>query len=220
MTSAATSALVGRRPPRLRHLSCWFIYAALVQHRRGRSRPHCTPEWDGDEHRAGDRSRPRRVVYRRPCSVHAPDHRPAAHPCRRLRDRDHHARAGGGRPAARLGWPRPVSHRDPHVPLGLSGWELGTGEPPREKAQRDYRNRVRHPCGVDPATTTFVEVTARAWDGRKTWRDARRAHGVWADVRIYDATDLELWMERVPSAHVRISKMLGREPRDARTPDA
>jgi hypothetical protein len=63
-------------------------------------------------------------------------------------------------------------------------------------------------------------VTARAWDGRKTWRDARRAHGVWADVRIYDATDLELWMERVPSAHVRISEMLGREPRDARTPDA
>ena len=27
-------------------------------------------------------------------------------------------------------------------------------------------------------------------------------------------------MERVPSAHVRISEMLGREPRDARTPDA
>ena len=63
-------------------------------------------------------------------------------------------------------------------------------------------------------------MTARAWDGRKTWRHARRAHGVWADVRIYDATDLELWMERVPSAHVRISEMLGPEPRDARTPDA
>jgi hypothetical protein len=109
---------------------------------------------------------------------------------------------------------------DAHVPLGLSGWELGTGESPRDKAQRDYRNRTRHPCGVDRATTTFVEVTARMWDGRNTWRADRRAHGAWADVRIYDATDLELWMERVPSAHVGISEMLGREPRDARTPDA
>ncbi len=48
---------------------------------------------------------------------------------------------------------------DPHVPCGLSGWELGTGAPPRDMAQRDYRNRTRNPCGVDPATTTFVAVT-------------------------------------------------------------
>jgi hypothetical protein len=129
------------------------------------------------------------------------------------------ARAAGVR---QRGWDGLVRSdvRDPHVPLGLSGWELGTGEPPRDKAQRDYRNRTQHPCGVDRATTTFIAVTARTWDGRKTWRDARRRHGVWADVRIYDATDLELWMERAPSAHVRISEMLGRERRDAQTPDA
>jgi hypothetical protein len=129
------------------------------------------------------------------------------------------ARAAGVR---QRGWDGLVRSdvRDPHVPLGLSGWELGTGQLARDKAQRDYRNRIRHPCGVDHATATFVAVTARLWDGRKIWRDARRKHGVWADVRIYDATDLELWMERAPSAHVRISEMLGREPRDARTPDA
>ena len=109
---------------------------------------------------------------------------------------------------------------DPHVPRGLSGWELGTGAPPRDKAQRDYRNRTRNPCGVDPATTTFVAVTARIWPGKESWRDARRKHGVWADVRIYDALDLEIWMERAPSAHVRVSEILGREPRDTRTPDA
>ncbi len=105
---------------------------------------------------------------------------------------------------------------DPHVPRGLSGWELGTGAPARDKAQRDYRN----PCGVDPVTTTFVAVTSRIWPEKTSWRDARRKHGSWADVRAYDALDLEIWMERVPSAHVRISEILGREPRDARTPDA
>lgn len=109
---------------------------------------------------------------------------------------------------------------DPHVPRGLSGWELGTGAPPRDKAQRDYRNRTRNPCGVDPVTTTFVAVTSRIWPEKTSWRDARRKDGKWADVRAYDALDLEIWMERVPSAHVRISEILGREPRDARTPDA
>lgn len=109
---------------------------------------------------------------------------------------------------------------DPHVPRGLSGWELGTGAPPRDKAQSDYRNRIRNPCGVSPSTTTFVAVTSRIWPGKMSWRDARRKHGRWAEVRAYDAFDLELWMERVPSAHVRISEILGREPRDARSPDA
>ena len=109
---------------------------------------------------------------------------------------------------------------DPHVPCGLSGWELGTGASPRDKAQRDYRNRTRNPCGVDPVTTTFVAVTGRIWPEKTSWRDTRRKHGAWADVRAYDALDLEIWMERVPSAHVRISEILGREPRDARTPDA
>ena len=108
---------------------------------------------------------------------------------------------------------------DAHVPLGLSGWELGTSDAPRDKAQRDIRNRTRSPQGVDRAVTTFVAVSARIWPDRERWRDARRRDGGWADVRAYDAHDLELWMERVPSAHVRISEMLGREPRDVRTPD-
>ena len=108
---------------------------------------------------------------------------------------------------------------DPHVPRGLSGWEMGTSVRPREKAQRDIRNRTRNPQVVDPARTTFIAVTGRIWPDRQRWRDARRKDGVWADVRAYDAQDLELWMERAPSAHVRISEMLGREPRDVRAPD-
>jgi hypothetical protein len=39
---------------------------------------------------------------------------------------------------------------DPHVPCGLSGWELGTGAPPRDKAQRDYRNRTRIRAALIP----------------------------------------------------------------------
>ena len=111
---------------------------------------------------------------------------------------------------------------DPHVPLGASGWELGTGRDPRKKAQSDIRDRTKDPQGVDPAVTTFVAVTARIWEEKekKSWRDARRRERKWADVRAYDARDLELWMERAPRAHIRISEMLGRKPRDVKTPEA
>jgi hypothetical protein len=121
------------------------------------------------------------------------------------------------------GWDGLVSSTtadDPHVPLGVSGWELGTGRDSRRKAQSDFRNRIDNPEGVDPATTTYVAVTARCWKTKKSWRDARRREGRWADVRAYDAHDLEVWMERAPRAHIRISEMLGREPRDVMTPEA
>jgi hypothetical protein len=44
-------------------------------------------------------------------------------------------------------------------------------------------------------------VTSRIWGGRDRWRNARRADGPWADVRAYDADDLETWLERAPSVH-------------------
>ncbi len=109
---------------------------------------------------------------------------------------------------------------DAHVPLGTSRWEMGTSREPRDKAQSDYRNRTRNPQGADPATTTFVFVTPRLWPERDDWRDARRNDGPWADVRAYDADDLETWLERAPPVHAWISERLGREPRDVKTPDA
>ena len=108
---------------------------------------------------------------------------------------------------------------DAHVPLGTSGWELGTSKDPRDKAQDDIRHRTKNPLGLDPATTTFVAVTSRTWRDRDDWRDARRKDGPWADVRAYDADDLATWLERAPSVHYWISEQLGREPRDVRTPD-
>jgi hypothetical protein len=109
---------------------------------------------------------------------------------------------------------------DPHVPLETSGWELGTSKDPRDKAQDDIRHRTKDPLVLDPKTTTFVAVTSRFWRDRDTWCDARRKDGPWADVRAYDADDLETWLERAPSVHYWISEQLGREPHGVRTPDA
>jgi hypothetical protein len=127
----------------------------------------------------------------------------------------------GGEGTGLPGWDGLViaTAEDPHVPLGRSGWELGTSGDSRDKAQSDYKTRTEDPLGVDPATSTFVAVTARRWRDRDDWRNDRKNDGPWADVRAYDADDLETWLERVPSVHIWISELLGREPRDVRTPD-
>src|SRR3712207_4671798 len=36
----------------------------------------------------------------------------------------------------------------PFVPAGLSVWELGTGGDPRDKANRDFRERTKNPLDV------------------------------------------------------------------------
>jgi hypothetical protein len=108
---------------------------------------------------------------------------------------------------------------DAHVPLGTSGWELGTSKDPRDKAQSDFRSRTKDPLVLDPEMTTFVAVTSRIWRDRDDWLEARRKQAKWADVRAYDADDLVTWLERAPSVHHWISEQLGRDPRDVRTPD-
>jgi hypothetical protein len=107
---------------------------------------------------------------------------------------------------------------DAHVPLGISGWELGTSKDPRGKAQADIRTRAKDPLGLDPETTVFVAVTSRIWRDRDDWREARRKEWKWADVRAYDADDLVTWLERAPSVHHWISEQLGGDSRDVQTP--
>jgi len=109
---------------------------------------------------------------------------------------------------------------DPHVPLGTSGWELGTSNNPRTKAQSDFRIRTKDSLGLAPKTTTFVAVTSRLWRDRDNWLKLRRKQKKWADVRAIDADDLVAWLERAPSVYLWISEQLGREPRDVKTPDA
>jgi hypothetical protein len=109
---------------------------------------------------------------------------------------------------------------DPHVPSGTSGWELGTSNDPRGKAQSDFRTRIKDPLGLDPKATTFVAVTSRLWRDRDAWLKLRRRERKWAGVRAIDADDLVTWLERAPSVYLWISEQLGREPRDVRTPDA
>jgi hypothetical protein len=103
------------------------------------------------------------------------------------------------------------------VPEGLSIWELGVSANPKKKATEDYEKRKsKQPMSdigpIDPATTTFVFVTPRRWNAKAEWAEERRAEGFWRDVRVFDADDLEAWLEQAPATHIWLSTELGRRP--------
>ena len=82
------------------------------------------------------------------------------------------------------------------VPDGVSAWEFSCNKGVTAKANEDYEKRSEDPLGLDMATTTFVFVTPRRWAGKWKWEKARRAEGLWADVRALDADDLVAWLEQ------------------------
>ena len=84
----------------------------------------------------------------------------------------------------------------PWVPSGSSGWEFGAGEEPSQKANRDFRSRLKSVSPEERANTTFVFVTPRLWSKKNKWVEEKRSLRQWKDVRAYDASDLEQWIEQ------------------------
>lgn len=104
-----------------------------------------------------------------------------------------------------------------YVPDGISVWELGTNVKIKSKADDDYTKRVTDSEGLDTACCTFVFVTPRRWGGKNKWSTLRRKEGIWRDVRVYDADDLEQWLYLTPNVHLWISERLGKHPHNVRS---
>jgi addiction module HigA family antidote len=124
----------------------------------------------------------------------------------------------GNDDAERAGWDGFVEADEgtPWVPSGRSGWEFGTNDDPKAKAEGDFEKSVKAIDKEERARTTFVFVAPRRWTGKATWVAAKKAKGLWKDVRAYDASDLEQWVEQslpaqawfanerhIPAQHVR-----------------
>ncbi|MCP3462137.1 addiction module antitoxin [Bradyrhizobium sp. CCGUVB23] len=124
----------------------------------------------------------------------------------------------GNDDAERPGWDGFVDAGEgsPWVPIGRSGWEFGTNENVKQKAEDDFEKSVKAHERKERQETTFVFVTPRHWPGKDAWLANAKAKGQWKDVRAYDSSDLEQWLEQsipgqvwfanetlIPAQHVR-----------------
>lgn len=104
----------------------------------------------------------------------------------------------GNDDAERPGWDGFIEAGEatPWIPAGRSGWEFGVNENVKSKADGDFEKSVDALTKRERDETTFVFVTPRRWAGKAAWEKAARAKKSWRDVRAYDASDLEQWIEQ------------------------
>ena len=84
----------------------------------------------------------------------------------------------------------------PWIPEGASGWEFGCSEDVKRKANSDFGKRTGTVSAEERKDIAFVFATPRLWAGKNDWEKERRAEDQWKDVRVFDASDLEQWMEQ------------------------
>ncbi|HHZ15828.1 MAG TPA: hypothetical protein GX398_06965 [Candidatus Cloacimonetes bacterium] len=96
---------------------------------------------------------------------------------------------------------------NPYVPVGNSVWEMSVQEDTKRKADSDYQKRTADNPNRE---ATFIFVTARKWSNKEAWASEKTAEGAWKEVRVYDATDLELWLLSSFPAKLWFLELIGR----------
>ncbi|MFO0355748.1 MAG: hypothetical protein ACK50A_02250 [Sphingobacteriaceae bacterium] len=95
------------------------------------------------------------------------------------------------------------------IPKGTSLWEFGTSEDNEAKAQKDYDKRTANPEGENPLTSTFIFATPTVFANKDVWCAARIKEAKWADVRVYDARNIEDWLSLSPVVTTKFAKQIG-----------
>jgi hypothetical protein len=99
-----------------------------------------------------------------------------------------------------------------YIPEGASRWEISSSQDIKGKAEEDYQKRKENPLRVEPSNTTYIAVTPLVWTGKHDWCNEKKNDGFWKDVRAYDATILEEWLEQAPAVGTWLARYLGKAP--------
>jgi hypothetical protein len=99
-----------------------------------------------------------------------------------------------------------------YIPKGLSVWEIGTNQDIKKKAEKDYQKRKQDTLGLNPSATVYIFVTPRIWAQKEKWVDEKKKEKFWRDVRVYDARDLEEWLEQAPAVGAWLARHIGKYP--------
>lgn len=94
------------------------------------------------------------------------------------------------------------------VPAGRSVWEVSVEQEPQKKAERDYIARLDKLPQTQQVETTFVVVTTRNWKDKDDWVKRKNILGDWKEVRAYDASDLEQWLETTVGPRIWLAEQL------------
>jgi addiction module HigA family antidote len=101
------------------------------------------------------------------------------------------------------------------VPDGHSGWEFGVTKEVKNKADGDFTKSVKATPENERRKITFVFVTPRTWLGKAEWVRARQREKLWKDVRVYDASDLEQWLEQSIAGQTWFANETGQDAQGA-----
>lgn len=125
----------------------------------------------------------------------------------------------GNDDAERAGWDGFIesSSGTPWIPSGASGWEFGVTADIKAKADGDFAKSVRAIKSAERANITFVFVTPRRWPGKAAWVAEMKVKKLWKDIRAYDASDLEQWMEQSLAAQTWFANQTDRPSNGVRT---
>ncbi len=104
-----------------------------------------------------------------------------------------------------------------NVPKGRSIWELSVQNNPKGKAENDYKARLNNLSESERAKASFVFVTTYNWKGKDTWVSKKNETGEWNDVRVYDASDLEQWLETTFFVRIWLAEKMGESVRGIRS---
>lgn len=98
-------------------------------------------------------------------------------------------------------------------PKGKSVWECGTNENLIQKFDDDIKKRTQNPLVVDIVSTTFIFVTLKLWNHRKSIEEKineSKSKYHWSDIQIFDASKMCLWIEKCPAVSNWMVSVMGK----------
>lgn len=116
-----------------------------------------------------------------------------------------------GESTALPGWDGELQseHGSPWVPKGKSFWEFSCDAKITTKANKDYDKRTGQTSNKIRAKDSLVVITARRWSQKEKWLKEKRHAKQWAEIRAYDADDLEQWLEQSTAVALQFAEELG-----------
>ncbi len=100
-------------------------------------------------------------------------------------------------------------HGSAWIPKGKSFWEFSCEAEVTKKANKEYNKRTKKTPRKLRSKATLIVVSTRRWSQKRRWLKAKQKAKQWADVRAYDADDLEQWLEQSPPVALEFGEELG-----------